>query len=298
MKTFFREVGQTMTRWYWPGTVIVWIVVLVVAAGLFFSGRAVYSHFFGQPVEESVSLTAAPARAPVPAAPAAPRPTVAPLAAPTATPIPGASLGAFQGSGATEALPDLAGQIQARKGKAEEKAAVVAPVAAAEEVRAGKGFRSVAVTEKQPDRVKISVDLDPSARIVPESLSLSGYGPEGEIAPRAVKLSKGVLTLTGLTAGKTYQFDLSGSDTEGVLYSASVVVTLPTQPEKAAGEGGGLSLGGVGQWILAHWWIFVLAALVWFGWGPLSERWTFLPQPLWWWGMPLTQARTVAGEEE
>ncbi|PIU68738.1 hypothetical protein COS81_02835, partial [candidate division WWE3 bacterium CG06_land_8_20_14_3_00_42_16] len=241
-------------RWYWPGTVIVWIVVLVVAAGLFFGGRAVYNHFFGQPAEESVSLTAAPARAPVPAAPTAPRPAAAPLAAPTTTPIPGASLGAFQGSGATEALPDLAGQIQARKGKVEEKAAVVVP-AAAEEVRTGRGFRSVVIVEKSPTQVKISIDLDPAARIVPESLKLSGYGPEGEIAPRPAKLSKGILTITGLTAGKTYQFDISGQDTEGVLYSASVVVTLPVKAEKAAagvsvGEGVGNFLGGVGQWIL------------------------------------------------
>jgi len=131
---------------------------------------------------------------------------------------------------------------------------------------------------------------------VPESLSLSGYGPEGEIAPRAVKLSKGVLTLTGLTAGKTYQFDLSGSDTEGVLYSASVVVTLPTQPEKAAaGAGVGFSLGGVWDWVKAHWYLFVLAALIWFFWGPLSVLWVFIPMPPWWWGMPLTQARSVAG---
>ena len=278
-----------------------WILILaaiglLLLVGGFFGIRALVRH---GAESAAVDVSAQPVQKSAPAAPTAPRATVAPLAEPTPTAIPGAKFGAFQGSGGAEVLPDLAGQIQARKGKEAAKAVVEAP-AAAEEVTTGKGFRSVAVTEKQPDRVKLSVDLDPAARIIPESLKLSGYGPEGEIAPRSVKLSKGTLALTGLTAGKTYEFVLSGQDTEGVLYSASVVVTLPTQPEKAAagegvGEGVGNFLGGVGQWILAHWYLFVLAALVWFGWGPLSERWVFLPEPPWWWGTPLTQARQVAG---
>ena len=164
----------------------------------------------------------------------------------------------------------------------------------------GEGL-TVEVTKVGKDWVEVSVELDPNSDLIAESLTgtYAGTGEVKEFKPSATK----PVTVKGLAVCKPYIVSVNAQNDEGRLSIATASFRTEGCPKgdeqaksgSSGSEGVGNSLGGVGQWILAHWYLFVLAALVWFGWGPLSERWVFLPEPPWWWGTPLTQARQVAG---